>query len=643
MKKIIYTAALAFVLIPSIGFAANTYTLYRYKDNVGDNLLISQGSVDPMQNYVCSISSKSCLLTASTTLQTVFQKSIDPSIVTSFASPNNQVALVGKDIKQNGILRQYLIFTSQDGWKTFSQITTNISEKIKNVVYSDVNNNKAVLISEPYPTGERVVIFYDLVKNQEIARVTTLDNITNPVYSSDGVNFAYYVPAETNKSDSKKYVMMKVSGNSVQTTNYSWNVAKKWELLLDANRLHAFSPDSSLYAFIDDAQDFPHPKVANTSDGLSKVTDLSWPDLATVADVLPISTSTVLIQANSKKTPYVWSLYQINLPNGEHTEVVKNISILYGLFSLPNGQILTAVTEGPNQKPVIYDPVNKTVSEFTGLNWGTSTFKHSSTALTFKNGANGVLLKTGTSASLKNKPLIVWLHGGPYRQTSDGYHTYPSYATYDWVLDQVVEGGATVLKLDYPGSYGYGNAYAYSLLGGDGVIDVESVMSNIRELRKKNGMVGSVYIMGNSYGAYLGAKMITKYPSEIKEAIVINGVYEWRTLLKYLRDSIFNIHFDGLYDPINPALYSNASISGSVKKLTSKNKIMVVVSTKDGTINTDQSFTFTELLKNMNKNVEQVLLPDDDHILKMKSLNETLCAKVFTDLKLKKFGDSCKL
>ncbi|MBI4836584.1 MAG: prolyl oligopeptidase family serine peptidase [Candidatus Abawacabacteria bacterium] len=640
--KYIPAILLSLLLFP-VASDASTYTSYRYKETQDDSLLISQGTVEDMDTFNCSIQALNCTKTANTSLATSDPFSLESTITKSFSAPTGTAVILEKKLQQQGIIKQYFLADSANVAKPQALIP--ISDEITQAVFAQGISNKVAFITAEGKDKKKQIIFYDLGENKEISRITTSDQITNPMYAAGGTIFAYYVPAQTNISKTKKYKLLQITEDGlIQEKNHTYTVPKAWELLTDANRLHNFSNDGSMYAYLDDQNNYPTPKVMNVADlNFTSASTISWPDLGVVADLLFTRDNNLLIVANSKSRPYDWSVYQVNMLDKSHEEVMTDVSLLYEMKKLSNGQILIPITKGSNLKPILYDPDTKSTHSFSGLNWDTSTSTNQHEVITFADKSFGVFISAKGSVAPKSQPLIVWLHGGPFRQAAKEFHSYPSYATYDWMLAEAVANGALVLKVDYPGSYGYGNDYAYSLLGKDGTVDSLSVMNAVRELQKSKQLTGPVYAVGNSYGGYLAAKLITDYPDEIKQAIAINGVYEWRTLLNYLHTSIFNIHFDGLYDPEETTPYDASSISQRLDRLTEKNKITVVVGTQDKTINPDQAYTFVELLKLKKKNVEQLLLLGEDHILRKKESNEILCQQIFKELKLKISSETCSL
>ena len=259
----------------------------------------------------------------------------------------------------------------------------------------------------------------------------------------------------------------------------------------------------------------------------------------------------------------------------------------------------------------------------------------------FKNNLNGVLVRNKNVKITAKIPLVVWLHGGPFRQIAKDYHSYPSYAVYDWMLDQLALQGAVVFKADYSGSYGYGNGVAYDVVHNAGKRDVADVYDSVNAIKKKLNFKGKAYLMGNSYGGYLAPRMLVAYPKEFSGAIAVNGVFEWRTILNYLRTSLFNTYFNGVYDPDETEMYDQASITSRVKRLSSQQKIVIIHGRADKTINPDQSYTFYELLKNAGKNAKIVSIPEEDHVFLKPSSIETLCKVSSETIGFKIKGNAC--
>ncbi len=110
-------------------------------------------------------------------------------------------------------------------------------------------------------------------------------------------------------------------------------------------------------------------------------------------------------------------------------------------------QVVLGKMSGPNLIPIAYDPILNQSHEF-NLPKSIANPAITSEVVRLENGLNGVIVKKQNMKITAETPMVVWLHGGPFRQIAKGYHSYPSYAVYDWVLDQVALQGAVVLKID---------------------------------------------------------------------------------------------------------------------------------------------------------------------------------------------------
>jgi dipeptidyl aminopeptidase/acylaminoacyl peptidase len=196
-------------------------------------------------------------------------------------------------------------------------------------------------------------------------------------------------------------------------------------------------------------------------------------------------------------------------------------------------------------------------------------------------GFDTVVMSNRNLSESKKHPLIIWLHGGPYRQSSFIRHTYISYGVYDWILEQAVNQGAYVVKIDYPGSYGSGRKNSESIKSGVGLVDVTAVKSVIDDFMTHNTVDG-VYLVGNSYGGYLALRTAVEYPDQITGTLSINGVTDWQSLLIYYKNSIFNEFFNGLPSSHNKKLFAQASIFSRIKNL--KHPVTIIQGEIDSTI-----------------------------------------------------------
>jgi len=640
MNKILLFGICGLLMIfspaPSLAF---TYNYYKPVGNTNSNLLISWGPFGSLENYNCDTNSYSCLKTD----RKKFSENDDLPVASDqiWYGPNKNLAIYRTVEKTSSekIIRYYVSSYFQNQWSSGKQLL--ITDDIQKIYWPESNQNEIVFIAAADSRGKRDFARFNFSENREMTRVSVSGSVTNETLSPDGLWLAYYAPLDKGV---KSTVLLNLLAGSAKEYRFDYAVPKNWELLTDENRLIAFSPNSRRLAFLEDSHGFSVARLVNLTDiqplSLSTADTIGSDTINTALDIWFPDNDTLLVAGNNKKNTLDWNLYSYSIAAKNFDSVIPDIAYMYEMRPVGR-QIILGRLSGPNLVPVLYNPETKKFNEL-NLKKSVASGDLSKEVVSFNNGLNGVLIKNKNAKTTSKTPLVIWLHGGPFRQIAKEYHSYPSYAVYDWVLDQLALQGAVVLKIDYAGSYGYGNETAYNLVNNFGKNDVNDVYDALAAIEKKLDFKGKAYLMGNSYGGYLAPRALSAHPEEFSGAIAINGVFEWRTLLNYLKTSLFNVDFNGLYDPSAPELYDQASITAAIAKLTPEQKIVIINGTADKTINPDQSYTFHELLKNAGKNVEIVSIPGEDHIFSKTSSIETICKTSAKALGLDAGADSCQ-
>jgi dipeptidyl aminopeptidase/acylaminoacyl peptidase len=335
--------------------------------------------------------------------------------------------------------------------------------------------------------------------------------------------------------------------------------------------------------------------------------------------------------ANSKANPYVWSLYKQDLTTGKHEALTSRVSHVDTLRSVGK-KIILHIQQEKGFGPVIYDTDTHTVRPFklptkdipTKPSTKSTTDQHLVTIGT----ATGIVMEPSKMSTDKTYPLVIWLHGGPQRQASFGFHPYKSYGAYDSILELLRKNKVLVLKLDYRGSLGYGHAYEDSIHGSVGTGDVEDVMNAVAYM-KTNYHIKNTYLIGNSYGGYLSLRTIVEHPDTFAGAMSINGVTDWESLLVRLQTSIFNIHFNGLPSTETRKAYDQASILSRINNLGNQD-IQIIAGVADKTIPVSQAHLIYDALKQQKKKVNLVLYKGEGHVYKKPKTISDLCRRMFT-------------
>ncbi len=182
---------------------------------------------------------------------------------------------------------------------------------------------------------------------------------------------------------------------------------------------------------------------------------------------------------------------------------------------------------------------------------------------------------------------------------------------------------------------------AYRVVNNVGKQDVTDVRNSVNEIKKKLKFSDPVYLAGNSYGGYLGSRVLVAYPKEFRGAIAINGVFDWHTLLDYLKNSIFNTHLGGVYNHLQPKAYNQTSITNRIKRLSKTQNIVIIHGMADATINPKQSYIFYKLLKNTGKNTKIISISEEGRIFKKASSLETICKVSSEAIGFKVQGEAC--
>jgi dipeptidyl aminopeptidase/acylaminoacyl peptidase len=134
--------------------------------------------------------------------------------------------------------------------------------------------------------------------------------------------------------------------------------------------------------------------------------------------------------------------------------------------------------------------------------------------------------------------------------------------------------------------------------------------------------------MGNSYGGYLGLKLLVSYPNQIDGMLSASGVTDWQSLLTNIPSSIFSLDFSGSPNPSNQSLYNAASVINNQSVLGNQ-KVIVMQGNVDDEVPYQQSVLLNKALTAAGKNVEYYTLQGESHIYENPSSYTLLCNKAF--------------
>jgi dipeptidyl aminopeptidase/acylaminoacyl peptidase len=600
------------------------------------SISITPGTTKGLLTYRTLDSSKSQLCDLNTFVCDISKTSLPPAITGEIGqgsyslSPSGKLAFVSEASVSRGTLNN--IYKVADGKLGTSQ-TLPISGQIYRILFAP---GDAYIVART----ATALISVDLKTNAILGTApwTSADYFSFAQVSPDGRFVAYYSSA-TQTAPTRHFRIVDLLKGKTYTLSQK---LPYWDLLSEENMIFQFSPDGKFLIYKDDRNG---PQTLYKVD-LAKLVKLKGKEFLgtriftksyTVSDFMLVDSKTLLYLAN-RETPLRFDLYSYDLITGALKTVMTNASYNPAIKRAGDLVFVNQLVSWGSQV-MAYNPktgalraMPAPVGTFASLKAGTD--------ITLPGGVHGALILPDNFTAKSPHKLVIWLHGGPFRQTSLGYHPYSSYGVYDWTLEGLRASGVVVLKLDYSGSFGYGRPFAESLQDNVGVKDVKDVFAALSSLKAKYNL-SETHLMGVSYGGYLALRSLVEKPSSFASAISINGVSDWLTLINNNPNTIFAADFKGPLTTANEKLYDRASIWAKLPGLGSQ-KVVLLHSTMDSEVSFSQSTKVAGILESAGKNIEFTRLEGDDHVLGFQKNAITVCKATFKTLGIEP-GDKCVL
>ena len=224
-------------------------------------------------------------------------------------------------------------------------------------------------------------------------------------------------------------------------------------------------------------------------------------------------------------------LYRVDPATGNHVALLTAPEQIYGFSFSKNGARLAFVGRNGNQLNEVFvtdiasmQPVQ--ITDMTNQTSGWKTAQSEVISWKSKDGAilEGVLHKPANYDPSVKYPLMVVIHGGP-----TGIDTPTPVPNTVYPILQWLDKGCLVLRPNYRGSAGYGEAFRSLNVKNLGVGDMWDVMSGVDYLDKK-GMIDKTKMgsMGWSQGGYISA-FLTTNTDAFKAISVGAGISNWMT------------------------------------------------------------------------------------------------------------------
>lgn len=224
-------------------------------------------------------------------------------------------------------------------------------------------------------------------------------------------------------------------------------------------------------------------------------------------------------------------LYRIDPATGSHTIFKNTPEQIFGISFSSDGQQLTYTGRNGDQLTEVFleNVTTNEIKKITDMTAQISTWETAQSEVISwksKDGATieGVLHKPKNYDATKKYPLLVMIHGGP-----TGIDTPTPVPGGVYPIVQWLDKGCLVLRPNYRGSAGYGEAFRSLNVKNLGVGDMWDVMSGVDYLDKK-GMIDKTKMgsMGWSQGGYISAFLTTN--TDVFKAISVGaGISNWTT------------------------------------------------------------------------------------------------------------------
>lgn len=453
--------------------------------------------------------------------------------------------------------------------------------------------------------------------------------------SPDGSKIAYYTNTPGMVKKERTFYVQDLSGKIISHTT----TFKNWDLINDFGKVFEWTKDGSKLVYIDDRDGSPKPYLIDFSKNPANLEgQLLVEKKYTVNDFI-IGPDNILYIVANRNALYTWGIFGISL-DGKSSLITVSKDVMYtNDLYIKNYLLLFNPQSKGASTLAAYNLIDKQVHHFTGIEYpqlikNTYTYK----VLRTKD-ITGIVVEPNKKISPKN--AIIWMHGGPYRQTAKIRHSYQSYGTFDWILDQMSNENTLILKIDYPGSYGLGSAYAGSLSENVGKTDVLAVKEAVRYLKDRG--VEHVYLFGNSYGGYLTAKGLVELNQALDGGLAIAAVTDWAEIEKKWGPLLFEAHFGGGPNEQTQKLYDRASIvTPAQEKLTKP--LILMAGSLDRQVPYEQSEFLLKELTKQGKNIKYYSIKDEKHVFAGVSQLESICTTLAGLINIHSTNESfCKI
>lgn len=209
----------------------------------------------------------------------------------------------------------------------------------------------------------------------------------------------------------------------------------------------------------------------------------------------------------------------------------------------------------------------------------------------------GILHKPENFDPSKKYPLIVSVYGGPGSKAIRNFFQNGHYYNKE---------GYLVAHFDNRGTSGRGKKFKSAVYGKLGEIDIQDQALGVKYLGQRKYIdPDRVGIVGHSYGGYMAAMAIVKYPDVFTAAVDRAGVTDWRNY-----DSIYTERYMNLPQD-NPEGYEKATVMNYVENM--NGYLLIMHGLIDDNVHPTNAWQLIDALDKADKTYESRFFPHGTH------------------------------
>lgn len=211
------------------------------------------------------------------------------------------------------------------------------------------------------------------------------------------------------------------------------------------------------------------------------------------------------------------------------------------------------------------------------------------------------MMKPADFDAKKQYPVYVTAYNGPGINKVNNAWEYEY-----WFHQFLCQNGYIVACVDGRGTFGKGKAFMHCTYLQLGKLETEDQIDFVRFLKQQPYVdKNNIFFQGWSYGGFMALNMITKASDEIKGAISVAPVSNWK-----FYDNIYTERYMRLPKE-NPYGYEELSPIKHIKNI--KGKLLLIHGAADDNVHLQNAMEFVKECINQNKNIEYFVYPNKNH------------------------------